>query len=124
MMCCGSPMSLWPRWVLRQGPPLRQPVHFWPATQHNTACSKLHFFCHPHLHSCIIALQPGCLAPALQIASTLMGAEAASSVDSDVMRRLKADVAMQLNTLRNAAYAGGFAAAKGAIAAAISGQYA
>ena len=60
----------------------------------------------------------------MQIASTLMGEEAASGVDGDVMRRLKADVAMQLNTLRNAAYAGGFAAAKGAIAATISGQYA
>ena len=53
-----------------------------------------------------------------------MGGEAAGSVDGDVMRRLKADVAMHLNTLRNAAYAGGFAAAKGAIAAAVSGRYA
>lgn len=53
-----------------------------------------------------------------------MGAEAAAAADADVVRRLKADVAMQLNALRNAAYAGGFSAAKGAIAAAVSGAYA
>ena len=58
----------------------------------------------------------------MQIGSTLVGGEAVSSVDADVMRRLKADVAMQLNALRNAAYAGGFATAKGAIADAIRGQ--
>lgn len=60
-----------------------------------------------------------------QIAGTVLGsAEAAAAVDADVLRRLKADVAMRLNALRNASYAGGFAAAKGAIAAAVQGQYA
>lgn len=53
-----------------------------------------------------------------------MGAEAAAGVDGDLLRRLKADVAMELNALRNAAYAGGFSAAKGALAAAVDGQYA
>lgn len=54
----------------------------------------------------------------------LGSAEAAAAVDADVLRRLKADVAMRLNALRNASYAGGFAAAKGAIAAAVQGQFA
>ncbi|EFN55384.1 hypothetical protein CHLNCDRAFT_134463 [Chlorella variabilis] len=58
-----------------------------------------------------------------KIASTLVG-EAAAGVDADVMRRLKADVEMRLNALRNAAYAGGFSAARGAIASTLSGQYA
>lgn len=62
--------------------------------------------------------------PPLQIASTLMGGEAAAAVDGDKLRQLKADVAMQLNALRNAAYAGGFAAARGAIAATLAGDFA
>lgn len=57
------------------------------------------------------------------MASTLLG-EAAAGVDGDVMRQLRADVEVQLNALRNAAYAGGFSAAKGAIAGSISGQFA
>ncbi len=48
----------------------------------------------------------------------------AASIDADVLRRLTADVAMELNALRNAAYANGFTAAKGAIAGAISQQFA
>lgn len=59
----------------------------------------------------------------LQISAALLG-DAASSVDGDVLRRLKADVAMELNALRNAAYAGGFSAAKGAMDAALKGHYA
>lgn len=53
-----------------------------------------------------------------------MGAEAAAAVDADTLRQMKADVAMELNALRNAAYSGGFAAAKGALAAAASGLFA
>lgn len=60
----------------------------------------------------------------LQIATSLMGAEAAAAADPDKLRQLKADVAMELNALRNTAYAGGFAAAKGAVAAAASGLFA
>lgn len=58
-----------------------------------------------------------------QIASTLLG-DASPAVDADGLRRLKLDVEMQLNALRNAAYAGGFSAAKLAITNTISGQYA
>ena len=50
--------------------------------------------------------------------------DGASNIDADVLRRLKADVAVQLNALRNAAYAGGFTAARGAMAASLTGQYA
>ncbi|KAL4428411.1 hypothetical protein ABPG75_002500 [Micractinium tetrahymenae] len=57
------------------------------------------------------------------MASSLLG-EAAGSVDADVLRRLKADVATELNALRNAAYAGGFSAAKVAVAGFVSRQYA
>ncbi len=53
-----------------------------------------------------------------------MGAEAAAAADPDKLRQLKADVAMELNALRNAAYAGGFTAAKGAMTAAASGLFA
>lgn len=71
----------------------------------------------PHPHP-----QPACLP---QIAGTALGsAEAVAALDADVLRRLKADVAMELNALRNAAYAGGFAAAKGAITAVVDGQFA
>jgi hypothetical protein len=71
-------------------------------------------------HFCLVFPHP---TPLVQVASTLLG-DGAASVDSDVLRRLKADVEMQLNALRNAAYAGGFAAAKGAIAGAINGVFA
>ncbi|PRW44459.1 prolyl-tRNA synthetase associated domain-containing 1 [Chlorella sorokiniana] len=59
-----------------------------------------------------------------KIATSLMGAEAAAAADPDKLRQLKADVAMELNALRNTAYAGGFAAAKGAMQAAASGLFA
>lgn len=61
------------------------------------------------------------LLPLPQIATTLMGAEAAAAMDPEKLRQVKADVAMELNALRNAAYSGGFAAAKGALAAAAAG---
>lgn len=64
-----------------------------------------------------------CCSHAIQVASTLLG-DAAASVDPDALRRLKADVEVQLNALRNAAYAGGFVAAKGAIAGSINGVFA
>lgn len=63
------------------------------------------------------------LCTALQVLAAALG-DAAGSVDTDVMRRLTADVAMELNALRNAAYANGFTAAKGAIAGVISKQFA
>lgn len=59
-----------------------------------------------------------------KIAATLVGGQGVQGVDSDVRRRLTADVAVELNALRNSAYAAGFTAAKGAIAASITGQYA
>lgn len=45
-------------------------------------------------------------------------------VGPDVMRRLRADVEAELCTLRNAAYASGFAAARGGIASMISREFA
>jgi hypothetical protein len=59
----------------------------------------------------------------LQIAATLLG-DGAPAANPDVLRRLKADVEVQLNALRNAAYAGGFAAARGAVADRLGGLYA
>ena len=46
----------------------------------------------------------------------------AASVDGDVMRRLRADVVMELNALRNAAYAAGFKAAQKTVVASITGE--
>lgn len=50
----------------------------------------------------------------------LLGEEGDAAVDGDSLRRLTADVAMELNALRNASYAAGFKAAQGAMAAALS----
>ena len=52
------------------------------------------------------------------------GGEAAAGLDQDVLRRLTADVAMELNGLRNAAYAHGFSASKAAITSTINGRFA
>ena len=59
---------------------------------------------------------------AVQIGGS-QAAAAAAAGDADGLRRLRADVESELNALRNAAYAAGYAAAKGAIAAMVSGQY-
>ena len=42
------------------------------------------------------------------------------AVDGEVMRRLRADVAMELNALRNAAYAAGFKAAQASVVAGLT----
>jgi hypothetical protein len=54
-------------------------------------------------------------------AARLAGAGAGAG-DGEVLRRLTADVAMELNALRNAAYAAGFQAARGAAVAALGGR--
>eukprot|EP00887_Chlorella_sp_A99_P004889 scaffold4.g4889.t1 len=56
--------------------------------------------------------------------AVLCGSEGAATVDPNVLRRLRADVEAELVTLRNAAYAGGFAAAQGGILAAVSREFA
>lgn len=59
----------------------------------------------------------------LQVLKTVMGG-ADAHFDADILRKLTADVSMELNALRNAAYTNGFFAAKGAVAASISKSYA
>jgi hypothetical protein len=46
-----------------------------------------------------------------------------TNVDGDDLRKLKADVVMQLNGLKNAAYATGFKAAQSAVVASIKGDF-
>jgi hypothetical protein len=46
------------------------------------------------------------------------------SMDGEVLRRLKADITMELNVLRNAAYSSGFVAAKQTIAGTILREFA
>jgi len=54
-----------------------------------------------------------------KIAAAGFGPDSGTS-SPDVMRRLKADVVMELNALRNAAYAAGFQAAQASLVAAVS----
>lgn len=111
-------------------------------------CSKAHSVFAASLHVCLLCLCNGfsCTRTAafigellhtahhqqqasdslgwrLQVLGAAMG-DAAGSVDADVLRRLTADVAMELNVLRNHAYTNGFNAAKGAVAGVISRQFA
>lgn len=60
----------------------------------------------------------GKVAAALGVDLTAAG----SSIDGDDLRKLKADVAMQLNGLKNASYAAGFKAAQSAVVASIRGE--
>jgi hypothetical protein len=67
----------------------------------------------------------GGLHDALQVAAALLGKPAAESgVDGYVLRRLKADVQMQLTAFKNAAYTAGYNAGKGEIIAFATKQYA
>jgi len=55
-------------------------------------------------------------------AQRLMGAGGAAAADANAVRRLTADVAMELNALKNAAYASGFKSAQGAMAASLTAR--
>ena len=46
-----------------------------------------------------------------------LSASGSVQLDSEAMRSLEADVRMEINSLKNAAYASGFAAARGAMRA-------
>lgn len=52
------------------------------------------------------------------------GSSGLAALDADALRRLRADLAMELNTLRNAAYARGFKAARAGVVSSITGQHA
>jgi hypothetical protein len=61
----------------------------------------------------------------LQVAQALMGKSAAESgADDYVLRRLKADIQMELNAFKNAAFTAGYNAGKGEIIAFATKQYA
>jgi hypothetical protein len=52
-----------------------------------------------------------------------LGVDLTTSIDGDDLRRLKADVVMQLNALKNAAYSAGFKSAQSAVVASIQGEF-
>ena len=60
---------------------------------------------------------------ALQVVGVLTAGGAAVP-DAETLRQLTLDVEMELNAMRNASYASGFAAAQGAITGAITKLYA
>lgn len=58
-----------------------------------------------------------------KVAAALGGVDLTSGIEGDDLRRLKADVVMQLNAMKNAAYAAGFKAAQSAVVATIRGEF-
>jgi hypothetical protein len=61
----------------------------------------------------------------LQVAQALLGKAAAESgADAYTLRRLKADIQMELTAFKNAAYTAGYNAGKGEIIAFATKQYA
>lgn len=66
------------------------------------------------------------LAPVLQVAQALLGKPAAEAAGNDgyALRRLKADVQMQLTAFKNAAYTAGYVAGKDEVVAYATRRYA
>lgn len=68
---------------------------------------------------------PLCVAVAVQVAQALTGKPAADAAADDyVLRRLKADVQMQLTAFKNAAYTAGYTAGKEEVVAYATKRYA
>ena len=64
-------------------------------------------------------------APSFQMSQALLSCPLGDAkVDAYVLTRLRADISMQLNSMKNAAYAAGYVAGKGEVAAAADRRFA